>query len=205
MERRGNALRVALLAGSAMSGSTDSARKDDAGTVPSVTVVLAGKAQRPLIEGLFQFYIYDFSEMEPAGSHDFELDERGRFIPDRHIGDYWRDAGRAALLIFVGDHPAGFALINTHSHQGGSVERNMAEFFVVRKHRRRGVAREAVRQILALYPGRWEAAVAERNGAAKAFWPAAIAKAPNVTDLRRLEGDGEHWRGPIFTFQAHPI
>jgi predicted acetyltransferase len=128
----------------------DRTRKDDAGTVPSVTVVVAAEAQRPLIEGLFQFYIYDFSEMEPAGSHDFEFDERGRFAPDPHIGDYWRDAGRVALLIYVGDHPAGFALINTHSHQGGLVERNMAEFFVARKHRRRGVAREALRQILAL-------------------------------------------------------
>jgi hypothetical protein len=44
--------------------------------------------------------------------------------------------------------------------------------------------------------------VVERNTAAKAFWPRAIAAAPNVTDLVRLEGDGEHWRGPIWTFQA---
>ena len=188
-----------------MGGSTGTSRKGDAGTIPSVKVVVAAEAQRSLIEGLFQFYIYDFSEMEPAASDNFEFDERGRFAPDPRIGDYWGVDGRVPLLIFVGDHPAGFALINTHSHQGGLVERNMAEFFVVRKHRRRGVAFEAVRQILALYPGRWEAAVAERNAAAKAFWPAAVAQAPNVTDLRRLEGDGNHWRGPIFTFQAHPI
>ena len=39
---------------------------------------------------------------------------------------------------------------------------------------------EAVRQILAAYPGRWETAVVERNLAAEAFWPKAIAAAPNV-------------------------
>ena len=97
---------------------------------------------------------------------------------------------------------AGFALINTLSHHGESIEHNMAEFFVARKHRRRGVATEAVRQILSRYPGYWEVAVAERNLAAKSFWPFAIAVAPNVNCLVRLEGDGEHWRGPIWSFRA---
>ena len=164
------------------------------------------QAQGPLIEALFQFYFYDFSEMEPAGSGDFEFDEgAGGFGPYPGLAVYWSTAGRAALLIRVGGRPAGFALINTHSHRGGAVERNMAEFFVGRKHRRRGVGREAVRQSLALYPGRWEVAAAERNVAAKAFWPRAIVAAPNVSGLRRLEGDGEHWRGPIWIFQARPV
>ena len=76
----------------------------------------------------------------------------------------------------------------------------MGEFFVVRQHRRHGVATEAVQQVLSLYRGRWEVAVAERNVAAKAFWPKAIASAPNVSGIQRLEGDGVLWRGPIWTF-----
>ena len=81
----------------------------------------------------------------------------------------------------------------------------MAEFFVVRKHRRRGVATEAVCKILARYPGDWEIAVAERNVAARAFWPRAIGAAPNVSRLVKLEGDGEHWRGPIWSFWAAEV
>ncbi|HEX7760515.1 MAG TPA: GNAT family N-acetyltransferase [Caulobacteraceae bacterium] len=169
----------------------------------TVSVSMAGEGDRPLIESLSQFYIYDFSEMEPAGSANLEFDNRGGFGPLPGIDDYWRGDGFHALLIRVEGHPAGFALVNTHSHlDGGEVERNMGEFFVARKHRRRGVAAEAVRQVLAMFPGRWEVAVAERNMAAKAFWPCAIAAAPNVAGLVRLEGDGEHWRGPIWTFQA---
>ena len=38
-----------------------------------------------------------------------------------------------------------FALINTRSHCGGSVEHNMAEFVVARKYRRRGVPTELSR------------------------------------------------------------
>jgi predicted acetyltransferase len=80
----------------------------------------------------------------------------------------------------------------------------MAEFFVARKYRRCGVATEAVRQILALYPGHWEIAAAERNAAARAFWPDALAAAPNICQLVRLEGDSERWRGPIWSFRTVP-
>jgi len=167
-----------------------------------VTVQLATLADRPLLEGLLQFYFYDFSELEPEGSADMAFDADGRFGPYVYLPDYWADAGRVPLVIRVGGEAAGFALINRHSHFGGAPDWNMAEFFVARKHRRRGVARAAVRQILAAYPGRWEVAVVERNAAAKLFWPRAIAEAPNVSELTRHEGDGEAWRGPIWTFVA---
>ena len=171
----------------------------------TVTVLPASADERPLIEGLFQFYAYDFSEMEPEGSADMEIEETGAFGA-YEMDSYWRDADRWPLVIRVGGHPAGFALVNTRSHlTGGEIERNMAEFFVARKHRRRGVAAEAVRQVLALHPGRWEVAVVERNVTAKAFWPKAIATSPNVLALERREGDGDHWRGPIWTFIAAPV
>jgi predicted acetyltransferase len=169
----------------------------------AVTVDLAPPSEQPLLEGLMQFYFYDFSEMEPDGSADMEFDAQGRFGAYVHLPDYWADAGRVPLVIRRGGSPVGFALLNQHSHRdGGRVERNMAEFFVARKHRRHGVASEAVRQILALYPGRWEVAVVARNTGGLAFWPRAIAAAPNVAELVRHEGDGEHWTGPIWSFLA---
>ena len=162
----------------------------------------ASAAEAPLIGGLAHFYIYDFSELEPAQSDRFEFDDHGGLGELPYLDDYFSAPDRAALLILAGERPIGFALLNTHSHRGGTVERNMGEFFIARKYRRGGRGAEAVRQILALYPGRWEVAVAERNLAAKAFWPRAIAAASNVSGLERLEGDGEHWTGPIWTFQA---
>ena len=167
-----------------------------------VTLQLAELSDKPLIEGLMQFYIYDFSEMEPDGSHDLDFPPDGRFNPYPYLPDYWVEAGRVPLIIRVDGKPAGFALINRFSHFGGEIERNMGEFFVARKFRRDGIAREALRQVLAAYPGRWEVAVAARNHRALAFWPKAIAAAPNASDLVRREGDGEHWIGPIWCFSA---
>ena len=170
----------------------------------TVTVDVALPQEQRLIEGLLQFYFYDFSEMEPEGSENMDFDSEGGFYgvsPDLH--DFWRVAGRVPLIIRRAGKPVGFALLNQFSHRDdGFVERNMAEFFVARKFRRRGLAGEALRQILKAYPGRWEVAVVARNAGALAFWPRAIAAAPNVSDLVRHEGDGEHWRGPIWSFLA---
>src|SRR5579864_5194743 len=168
----------------------------------TVRVTLASRSEKPLIEAMSQFYIYDFSEMEPANSTNLEFDERGGFggLPD--INDFWTKENFYPLLIRLMDKPVGFALLNNRSHRGGTIERNMGEFFIGRKHRRQGLATEAIRQILMQYPGCWEVAVVERNLAAKAFWPKAIAAAPNVSELTQLEGDGEHWRGPIWSFLA---
>jgi predicted acetyltransferase len=91
-------------------------------------------------------------------------------------------------------------LINSHSHSGRLVDRNMGEFFVMRKYRRCGVASAAVRTILTRYPGRWEAAIMQRNTAAQAFWPRAVAATPGVRDLATLQGDGVNWTGPILSF-----
>ena len=170
-----------------------------------VVVRLAERSERPLIDGLMQFYFYDFSEMEPDGSTEMEVGADGRFGAYVYLPEYWEEPGRVPLVIRCGGHPVGFALLNQHSHRdGGPVERNMAEFFIVRKHRRHGVATAAFHQILAAYPGRWEVAVVARNARALAFWPRAIAAAPNVTDIVRHEGDGQHWTGPIWSFVAAP-
>ena len=168
----------------------------------AVSVTLVCESERTLIERLSQFYIYDFSEMEPPGSNEMEFGEWGDYPPLPNIDSYWRIEGFHPLAIRVKGWLAGFALINTLSRHGGRAEHNMAEFFIARKHRRRGVATEAVRQVLTRYAGHWEIAVAERNLAARTFWPRAIAAAPNVSELVQRDGDGKRWRGPIWSFQS---
>lgn len=170
-------------------------------SMTDVCVRPAQASERPLLERLLQFYLYDFSELEAADSDALDFDAHGGYGPSLPPAEYWTDPDWHALLIRFGGKIAGFAFINTHSHPGGRGQHNMAEFFVARKFRRRGVARESVRQILALLPGSWEVAVKDQNTAAKAFWPQAISAA-GVTDLNLLEGDGERWRGPIWTFSV---
>jgi predicted acetyltransferase len=165
-----------------------------------IEITLASEAERPLIEAMFQYYVYDFSEMGPPDSDDFDLGADATFGRYDHMEAYWREASRIPLLIRWRGKLAGFALVNDDSHSGLPVDRNMGEFFVMRKYRRAGVASAAVREILTRYPGRWEAAIMARNKAAQAFWPRAVAATPGVRDLTTLQGDGVEWTGPILRF-----
>jgi predicted acetyltransferase len=168
----------------------------------SLTVTPARADEQVLLEGLFQFYIHDFSEFAAPGSTSFEFDAMGRLAAYPYMGSYWTDANRWPLLIRVDGRSAGFALVNTLSHCGETIDRNMAEFFVARKYRRCGVASEAARRVFEMHPGKWEVAVAARNLPAISFWPKAIAGAPTVTDIRRREQNDDNWRGPIWHFRA---
>jgi predicted acetyltransferase len=169
-----------------------------------IEVTLAAKAERALIEGLLQFYVYDFSEMQPAGSEAFEPGANGLFPAYVPLESYWREPERIPLIIRRGGRPVGFALIDAATHSGLPADRNMAEFFVMRKHRRGGVASAAARDIFTRYPGSWELAILERNTGARAFWPAAVAATPGVRDLITLVGDGVRWTGPILRFVVEP-
>jgi predicted acetyltransferase len=166
----------------------------------SLAISLAEPHERALIEGLFQFYVYDFSEFEPAGSDRFDVNAEARFDPYPLLDQYWRDPACVPLLIRVGGKLAGFALINAFAHSGQATDRSMAEFFILRKYRRGGLGAAVVAEILARYPGRWEIAIARRNAPAMGFWPRAVGALGFVRELKTLEMDEDLWRGPILQF-----
>jgi predicted acetyltransferase len=167
-----------------------------------IEVTPAREAERPLIEAMFQYYVYDFSEMGSPDDDDFDLDADGTFGRYDYMDAYWREADRIPLIIRRRGKLAGFALINAHSHSGQPVDRNFGEFFVMRKYRRAGTASAAVREIVTRYPGRWEAAIMQRNTAAQVFWPRAVAATPGVRDITTVQGDGVEWNGPILRFSV---
>jgi len=166
-----------------------------------LTLEVAGPHERTVIANLFQFYVHDFSEFwwdQDRG----ELEADGRFAP--YPLDPWfsGDPANVALLLRAGGHPAGFALLDALSHSGQPVDRNMAEFFIVRKHRRGGVGTWAARTLFERYPGVWEAAVARRNLAALGFWRRAIEGHALAGDIEELDVDSDRWNGPILRFVA---
>jgi predicted acetyltransferase len=163
-----------------------------------VTVTVARAEERRVIANMMQFYIHDFSE-QWAGQPRGELGEDGLFA-DYPLDPYWRDADHIPLLVRADGHLAGFALINASSHSGLPLDRNVAEFFIARKHRRGGVGTVAARTIFSRWPGQWEAAVARRNVGALPFWRSAAAHHPDVGEIEELDLDTPEWNGPIVRF-----
>jgi predicted acetyltransferase len=127
-----------------------------------VVVRPATEVDRPVLWRLLQLYLHDFSELE---GNDLQPD--GEFAYP-HFDVYWTDADRHPFLFEVDGAPAGFALVRS------GPTHDLAEFFVVRKHRRHAVGRRAAVDVFARFPGEWQVRQLDSNPGATRFWRAAI-------------------------------
>jgi predicted acetyltransferase len=167
----------------------------------TIEVVPAEYAQQAAIANMAQLYMYDFSEFWPH-EMEAELREDGTFGALIYLDQYWLEPDREPLLIRRDDHLAGFALINGSAPSGEPVDHGMAEFFVVRRHRRSGTGRAAAHAIFAERPGQWEVPVIRANRRALEFWRSAIASFPGAVDFDERERDDEDWDGWILRFRS---
>ena len=88
-----------------------------------------------------------------------------------YLALYWVESNRFPYLIRVDGDSAGFALVRWLADE----ERfEMAEFYVTRSFRRRGVGRAVVQRLFAAHPGDWALSVLPANRAALAFWLAQV-------------------------------
>jgi predicted acetyltransferase len=168
--------------------------------MPKVTLELAGPDKRETLANLFQFYTYDFTE-QWAGLARGEISEDGLFPDYPYLDSYWAEPGRMPYLIRADGHLAGFVLINDYSHSGLPIDFAVAEFFVVRKHRRGGVGRAAARAAIGPRPGQWEVAVARRNTGALPFWRG-VAADLGGGGVEEIDREDAFWNGPILRFRV---
>jgi len=153
--------------------------------------------QWPLMERLMQLYMYDFSEIEGG-----DTDEKGRYHY-QYLDLYWEDKNRHPFLIYVDDKPAGFVLIRKTSFLHKPVEgHTIAEFFVMRKYRHRGVGTTVASRIFDKFPGRWEVSETKRNTAAREFWRRVIGQYTGGK-FEEVMLDNDKWRGPAQYFEKN--
>lgn len=174
----------------------------------NVEVVPAAWADKVALQNMMQLYNHDFTE-QWIGLSDRELGRNSAFaylrddgrFPDYPLEAYWVEDGRIPLLIKADGRLSGFALLNKLAHSGLGLDRNMAEFFVVRRCRRSGVGTRAAHLIFTAYPGRWEVAIARRNVGALVFWRNAITSHPGVSGFEEHDVEHDAWDGAILRFQ----
>lgn len=139
-----------------------------------IEVLEALDDDRAIIRRLLQLYHYDFSEFDGG-----DVNPHGEYT-HRYFDEYWVDSDRRAYLFRVDGAWAGFALVFRGEPH------DIAEFFVMRKYRCRGVGSSAAAIIFEQLPGRWIVRQQLLNPAATAFWRRAI---PYPFD--EIEKDGE--------------
>jgi predicted acetyltransferase len=163
-----------------------------------VVLDVAASSDAGLLGNLLELYMHDLSEAFP----DIELGTDGRFGYDT-LPLYWSEPDcRFPFLIRYGTRVAGFVLVTRGSPASDDPGVfDVAEFFVIRRHRRSGVGRRAAFLVWDRLPGRWIVRVSEGNTGAVPFWAGVIAEYTRgaATELERA-GSPNAWR--VFSFQS---
>ena len=163
---------------------------------PHLEVIPALPEHAPVLANLLELYAHDFSEF-----HNFEIGEDGRF-GYASLPLYWSEPDRHPFLLRIDGKLAGLVLVKKGSEfSGNAAVWDMAEFFVVRGWRRRGIGSQAAHEVWRRFPGVWEVRVMEANVSAQHFWKGAISIFTGAAiHPIRIEKAGEFWS--IFSFES---
>jgi predicted acetyltransferase len=150
-----------------------------------------------VLSNLLELYSHDLSDvfaLEPGAD--------GRF-GYKKLPLYWLEPeSRFPFLIHAGARLAGFALVTRGSP--ASVDPNdfdIAEFFVLRRHRRSGVGRRAAFLLWNRFGARWIVRVSEGNQTGVRFWADVTAEYTSGTAVETTRSGSPHaWR--VFAFNS---
>ncbi len=148
----------------------------------TVSIRRAKGEDKAAIANLIQLYLHDLTEYMP-----FPVGSDGRFEYG-FLERFWRHP----YFIMCGQEIAGFALVIDECPLTG--QRPcwfMAEFFVLRAYRGRGIGKAAFDLALEAHPGAWHVAVPHANTAAQQFWPRTLGGQRFTS--RDITFDGDDW------------
>jgi predicted acetyltransferase len=156
-----------------------------------VTIEQARPADAVLLGNLLELYIHDLSEV-----FAIEPGPDGRFgYPKLPL--YWSEPDkRFPFLIRARGKTVGFSLVTRGSPASKNPDvLDVAEFFVLRRHRRGGCGRRAATLLFDRLPGTWIVRVSQGNRGAVPFWESVISAYTKGQFTQRVrEGSPHAWR-----------
>jgi predicted acetyltransferase len=133
--------------------------------MPQVSVREPRATDREWIRDVYRDYLFDLA---PAATGLFPLLADAGQRESEQADRLFADAQARVLTICYASGPVGFARISVRVHS--PAEFSMADFFIARSWRRRGIGAEAVRLILDRFEGAWLITEHLRNDPAVQFW-----------------------------------
>ncbi len=161
-----------------------------------VEVAPARPEQETILANLLELYAHDFSEF-----HNVAIGADGKF-GYKALSLYWSEPDWHPFLVWVEGRLAGFVLVKRGSQFSGSdTVWDMAEFFVLRGYRRRGIGTRVAHEVWKSFRGLWEVRVMQSNVVGCGFWARAIFTfAGEAIEAALVEKDGRGWR--VFSFET---
>lgn len=164
---------------------------------PTLELRTATVTDTALLRNLVNLYLYDFSELV-----EIHLNEDGVFAYG-YADDYWFESGRFPFIILLADRVIGFALV-TRDTSTAKGEQVLAELFILKNYRQRGIGREVADELFSRFSGWWEVGEAAEAKAAQKFWRRIIAAYTNDNYEDYPQGAGK-WQGPLQMFVSKKL
>src|SRR2546428_630680 len=114
----------------------------------NVEVREAHREDPPVLRRLMQLYLYDLGTID-----GWDLGDDGLYGIEARIEGFWTDPDRRSFLVRVDGKLAGFALVRDGAHFAGGGTREISEFFILRRYRRRGAGGRGGPRGFAPFPG----------------------------------------------------
>lgn len=169
----------------------------------NITISLASIDDYPTIQNMGRFYVYDISE--------YMGDETGWEMPENGLYEcidfkkYWEDKNSYPHLIRHHSELAGFVIVDKKGSDT-SIEFNMAQFFILRKFKNKGIGRYVANYCFDHYRGTWEIMVMPRNTGAYNFWKKVISGYTNdYSEYTRTVAHLNNCTKNIFKFNSNRL
>lgn len=133
-----------------------------------VSLLEIDRSARGVLENLFHYYIYemsDFLALAPSKEGHFGFNKS-------QLNIYWQSESHQPYFIYVDQEIAGFILLRKYPPMR-SVN-DIEQFFVLRRYSKKGVGKEAFKQVTQLTAGKWQIRILLENTNGLQFWKSAI-------------------------------
>ncbi len=150
----------------------------------TIQILKASAENKRVISNLMQLYMYDFSEFTRS-----DVEANGLFAAYPGLEDYWSEENQRFPYILRSEEMyIGFVFVRKIETPEKSYF-SIAEFFILRKYRRKGFGRMVAKEIFNLHRGIWEIFQMEANKAAQVFWKEIIAEYTKGLYTERTENN----------------
>ncbi len=133
----------------------------------SVRLIRIDQKERHAFEELMDAYLGELSKYRETSMGATNATSY-KFLPL-----YWSEKDRFPLFIQWEEKLVGFALVRRLPSDDAQLMQ-LAEFFVLSEHRRKGIGKAAASMLFQRFPGKWELQVYRRNIVAELFWKSCI-------------------------------
>ncbi|WP_233711211.1 GNAT family N-acetyltransferase [Lederbergia citrisecunda] len=129
-----------------------------------IKLISVSYESKHILENMFQFYLYDFSELTQE-----DINRHGLYDVDLEY--FWQDPRWNPFFINHDGKIIGFLVVLFENYDVAPDPTHVIyDFMILRKYRRNGLGKEAAIKVFNLYKANWKVAQMALNEPAIQFW-----------------------------------